>query len=112
MFVGRAQKSTPAGLGFDACVGWLEEELGFLVPELEHEGAESLPFNQQPSKWDAKLTMPQPPSPLGETCLTARYDAFTRITIDCCDRARQLKERLLPELFVTIASWLSFLWCL
>ena len=33
--------------------GWREEKLGIVVPELEHERAESLPFNQQPSKWDA-----------------------------------------------------------
>jgi hypothetical protein len=32
---------------------WLEEKLGIIVPELGHERAESLPFNQQPSKWDA-----------------------------------------------------------
>ena len=33
---------------------WLEEKLGIVVPELEHERAESLPFNQQPSKWNTK----------------------------------------------------------
>jgi hypothetical protein len=31
---------------------WLEEKLGIVVPELEHERAESLPFNKQRSKWD------------------------------------------------------------
>ena len=33
---------------------WLEEKLGIVVPELDHERAESVPFNEQPSKWDAK----------------------------------------------------------
>jgi hypothetical protein len=33
---------------------WLEEKLGIVVPELEHERAESLPFNKQPSKWDVR----------------------------------------------------------
>ena len=32
----------------------LEEKLGIAVPDLEHERAESLPFNEQPSKWDAE----------------------------------------------------------
>jgi hypothetical protein len=32
---------------------WLEEKLGIVEPEQEHERAESPPFNQQPSKWDA-----------------------------------------------------------
>jgi hypothetical protein len=40
---------------------WLEDKLGTIVPELEHERAESLPFNQQPSKWDAEPTTPQLP---------------------------------------------------
>ena len=40
---------------------WLEEKLGIVVPELEHERAESLAFNQQPSKWDAKPATPQRP---------------------------------------------------
>ena len=40
---------------------WLEERLGIIVPELEHERAESLPFNQQPSKWDAEAATPQLP---------------------------------------------------
>jgi hypothetical protein len=40
---------------------WLEEKLGIVVPELEHERAESLPFNQQPSKWDAKPATPHLP---------------------------------------------------
>ena len=31
---------------------WLEEKLGIVVPELDHERAESVPFSQQPSKWD------------------------------------------------------------
>jgi diguanylate cyclase (GGDEF)-like protein/putative nucleotidyltransferase with HDIG domain len=33
---------------------WLEEKLGIVVPELEHERAESLSFNKQPSKWNTK----------------------------------------------------------
>jgi hypothetical protein len=40
---------------------WLEEKLGIVVPELDHERAESLPFNQQPSKWDANPGTPQLP---------------------------------------------------
>jgi hypothetical protein len=31
---------------------WLEERLGIVVPELDHERSESIPFNEQPSKWD------------------------------------------------------------
>ena len=30
---------------------WLEEKLGIVVPELGHERTESLPFSEQPSKW-------------------------------------------------------------
>ena len=33
---------------------WLEEKLGIVVPELGHERAESIPFSEQPSKWDGK----------------------------------------------------------
>ena len=33
---------------------WLEEKLGIVVTELDHERAESLPFTEQPSKWDEK----------------------------------------------------------
>ena len=33
---------------------WLEEKLGIVVPELDHGRAESLPFTEQPSKWDEK----------------------------------------------------------
>jgi hypothetical protein len=33
---------------------WLEEKLGIVVPELGHERAESVPFSEQPSKWDGK----------------------------------------------------------
>jgi hypothetical protein len=40
---------------------WLEEKLGIVVPELEHERAESLPFIKQPSKWDAEPATPQLP---------------------------------------------------
>ena len=40
---------------------WLEGKLGIVVPELEHERAESLPFNQQPSKWDTQPATPQLP---------------------------------------------------
>jgi hypothetical protein len=36
---------------------WLEEKLGIV----EHERAESLPFNEQPSKWDAEPATPQLP---------------------------------------------------
>ena len=40
---------------------WLEEKLGIVVPELEHDRADSLPFNKQPSKWDANPATPQLP---------------------------------------------------
>src|ERR1039458_10219579 len=40
---------------------WLEEKLGIVVPELEHERAESLPFDKQPLKWDAEPATPQLP---------------------------------------------------
>jgi len=40
---------------------WLEEKLGNVVPELGHERAESLPFSEQPSKWDAKPSTAQLP---------------------------------------------------
>jgi hypothetical protein len=40
---------------------WLEEKLGIVVAELEHERAESLAFNQQPSKWDTEPATPQLP---------------------------------------------------
>ena len=33
---------------------WLVEKLGIVVPELDHERSESLPFTEQPSKWDAE----------------------------------------------------------
>jgi len=33
---------------------WLEEKLGIVVPELDHERAESIPFSEQPLKWDSK----------------------------------------------------------
>jgi hypothetical protein len=33
---------------------WLEEKLGIVVPEVDHERSDSLPFSQQPSKWDGK----------------------------------------------------------
>src|SRR5437764_1810501 len=39
----------------------LEEELGIVVPELDYERAESLPFNEQPSKWDGKPAKAQLP---------------------------------------------------
>jgi hypothetical protein len=32
---------------------WLEEKLGIVVPELDHERAESVPFSEQPSKWNS-----------------------------------------------------------
>ena len=31
---------------------WLEEKLGIVVPELLHERSESIPYSEQPSKWD------------------------------------------------------------
>src|SRR6266480_2580914 len=31
---------------------WLEEKLGIVVPELGHPRSESVPFSEQPSKWD------------------------------------------------------------
>src|SRR5207249_4653957 len=31
---------------------WLEEKLGIVVPELGHERGESMPFGEQPSKWN------------------------------------------------------------
>jgi len=40
---------------------WLEEKLGIVVPEVDHERSESLPFNKQPSKWDAEPATPQLP---------------------------------------------------
>ena len=33
---------------------WLEEKLRIIVPELDHERSESVPFSEQLSKWDAK----------------------------------------------------------
>lgn len=33
---------------------WLEDELGIEIPELEHERSESLPYNQMPTKQQAK----------------------------------------------------------
>ena len=33
---------------------WLEDKLGIVVPELDHERGESVPFSEQPSKWDEK----------------------------------------------------------
>src|SRR5690348_8037220 len=32
---------------------WLEERLGIVVPELDHERPESIPFSEQPSKWNS-----------------------------------------------------------
>jgi hypothetical protein len=40
---------------------WLEEKLGILVPELGHERSESIPFNKQPSKWDAEVSVGKQP---------------------------------------------------
>jgi len=37
---------------------WLEEKLGIVVPELGHERSESIPFSEQPSKWDWKPKLP------------------------------------------------------
>ena len=33
---------------------WLEEKLGIVVPELGHGRSESIPFREQPSKWDVE----------------------------------------------------------
>ena len=38
---------------------WLEEKLGIVVSELDHERSESIPFSEQPSKWDNE-PMPEP----------------------------------------------------
>ncbi len=40
---------------------WLEVKLGIIVPELDHERAESVPFSEQPSKWDGKPEVAQLP---------------------------------------------------
>jgi len=66
---------------------WLEENLGIVVPELDHERAESIPFSEQPSKWD------------GEPKVPARWG--------CCSRRRssklgrwplwsEMQDRILP----------------
>jgi hypothetical protein len=31
---------------------WQEEKLGIVVPELDHDRSESIPFSEQPSKWE------------------------------------------------------------
>lgn len=31
---------------------WLEAKLSIVIPELDHERTESIPFGEQPSKWD------------------------------------------------------------
>jgi len=38
---------------------WLEEKFGIVVPELGHDRTESVPFSEQPSKWDNKSN-PEP----------------------------------------------------
>ena len=50
-----------AGLRPHGVAEWLEEKLGIVVPELGHERAESIPFSEQPSKWDGKPTTAQLP---------------------------------------------------
>ena len=40
---------------------WLEEKLGIVVREVGHERTESIPFSEQPSKWDSKPTPAQMP---------------------------------------------------
>jgi uncharacterized protein (DUF488 family) len=40
---------------------WLEEKLEIVVLEIGHERSESIPFSEQPSKWDAEPAMPQLP---------------------------------------------------
>ncbi len=37
---------------------WLEVKLGIIVPELGHKRSESMPFSEQPSKWDAAPKSP------------------------------------------------------
>ena len=37
---------------------WLEEKLGIVVPELDHERSESIPYGDQPSKWGAESKRP------------------------------------------------------
>jgi len=37
---------------------WLEAKLGIVVPELDHGRAESLPFDEQPSKWESEPKLP------------------------------------------------------
>jgi hypothetical protein len=39
---------------------WLEEKLGTVVPELGYERVESVPFREQPSKWEGE---PKPKLP-------------------------------------------------
>jgi Domain of unknown function DUF488 len=34
---------------------WLEEKLGIVVPELDHDRSESVPFNNQSSKWETEM---------------------------------------------------------
>ena len=33
----------------------IDEGLGIVVSELDHDRKESIPFHEQPSKWDTKL---------------------------------------------------------
>ena len=37
---------------------WLEQKLRIVVPELGHERAESIPFSEQPSKWEREPKLP------------------------------------------------------
>jgi hypothetical protein len=41
---------------------WLEERLGIVVPELNHERSESIPFSEQPSKWDNEPKLEREPA--------------------------------------------------
>lgn len=36
----------------------LEQKLGIVVPELGHDRRESVPFSEQPSKWDGEPKLP------------------------------------------------------
>lgn len=42
---------------------WLEEKLGIIVPELNHERFESLAFSEQPSKWEKEPKPEHEPTP-------------------------------------------------
>ena len=41
---------------------WLEEKLGIVVPEVDHERSESIPFSEQPSKWGSETRPEREPT--------------------------------------------------